>query len=107
MKKSTEKEEERKENQQQGQKGAPGDSEETGSFDDRDSDFSLAGRCWSLSRHSCAVLDQFTGSVSSRFGNITNDSAAGSIKTKPATEAKPARLSQASNNVLEIVLRGF
>lgn len=105
MKKSTEKEEESKENQQQGQKRVPGDSEETGSFDDRDSDFSLTGRCWSLSRHFCAVLDQrFTGSVCSRFGNIKNDSAAGSIKTKPATEVKPARLSQASNKVLEIVL---
>lgn len=102
--KKTEKEEEKKENQQQGQRRAPGDSEETGSFDDRDSDFSLTGRCWSLSRHFCAVLDQFTGSVSSRFGNIKNDSAAGATKTKPATEVKPARLSQASNKVLEIVL---
>lgn len=99
VKKSTEKEEEREESQQQGQKRAPGHSEETGSSDDRDSDFSLAGRCWSLSRHFCAVLDQFTGSVSSRFGTIKNDSAAGSIKTKPATEVKPARLSQASNNI--------
>lgn len=42
-KKATESEEERRK-QQQRQKRAPGDSEETASFDDRDSDFSLAGR---------------------------------------------------------------
>lgn len=100
-KKATESEEERRRNQQQRQKRAPGDSEETESFDDRDSDFSLAGRYWSASRHVCAVLDQFTGSsVSSRFGNIKDDSAPGHIKAKPATEVKLPRLSQALNNVL-------
>lgn len=40
-KKATESEEERRRNQQQ---RAPGDSEETASFDDRDSDFSHTGR---------------------------------------------------------------
>lgn len=100
-KKATESEEERRRNQQQRQKRAPGDSEETASFDGRDSDFSLAGRYWSVSRHVCAVLDRFTGSsVSSRFGNVKDDSAPGPIKTKPATEVKLPRLSQALNNVL-------
>lgn len=103
-KKATESEEERRRNQQQRQKRAPGDSEETESFDDRD--FSLAGRYWSVSRHICPMLDQFTGSsVSSRFRNIKDDSAPGPIKTKPATEVKFPRLlssksSQALNNVL-------
>lgn len=98
-KKATESEEERRRNQQQRQKRASGDSEETASFDDRDSDFSLAGRYWSVSV--CAVLDRFTGSsVSSRFENVKDDSAPGPIKTKPATEVKLPRLSQALNNVL-------
>lgn len=41
---SLENEGERKRIQQQRQKRAPGDSEETASSDDRDSDFSLSGR---------------------------------------------------------------
>lgn len=101
-KKATESEEERRRrNQQQRQKRAPGDSEETASFDDRDSDFSLAGRYWSVSRPVCAVLDRFTGSsVSSRFGNVKDDSAPAPIKTKAATAVKLPRLSQALNYVL-------
>lgn len=46
-------------------------------------------------------LDRFTGSsVSSRFGNIKEDSAPEPIKTKPATGVKLPRLSQALNYVL-------
>lgn len=52
------------------------------------------------------VLSWFTGSsISSRFGNIEDASAPGSIQTNPATEVKPFRLSPALNNVLRRLLK--
>lgn len=109
MKESAEEDEERKRNLQQ-KKRAPGDPKETALFDDRGSDFSLAGRFWSFGSHICARCwtgsSWFTGSsISSRFGNIEDASAPGSIQTKPATEVKPFRLSPALNNVLRRLLK--
>lgn len=53
VKELAEKDEERKRNLQQ-KKRAPGDPKETALFDDRGSNFSLAGRFWSFGSNICA-----------------------------------------------------